>query len=186
VENSYQKFENVDGLITKKPGINLMLTFADCTPIFLYDPDNKIIANVHSGWTGTVKKIGQKAVIKMIKEYGTKPENLIACIGPCIQKCHFEVDEDVKLKFEQSFGYLGRNCDIIERQKELVNGKVKYHIDTTLANRLILEEVGLNPKNIIESKICTVCNSDKMHSYRADGLNSGRNVAIFGIASSNA
>lgn len=181
VENSSQKFENVDGLITDKTGINLMLTFADCTPIFLYDPINKVIANVHSGWAGTVQKIGQKAALKMIKDYNTKPENIIACIGPCIQKCHFEVDEDVKQKFEQEFSYLNRNCDIIEKQKELVNGKIKYHIDTTLINRLILEEIGIKPENIINSKICTVCNSKQLHSYRADGEQSGRNVAILGM-----
>lgn len=181
VENTPAKFEDVDGLVTDKPNINLMLTFADCTPILLYDPINKAIANVHSGWRGTIQKIGPKAVEKMVKEFGTNPKNVIACIGPSIAKCHFEVEEDVKNIFEKAFSYLNRNCDIIERQKELVDGKVKYHIDTNLVNRLILQEVGVLPANIIESGICTVCNSNIIHSYRADGKKSGRNVAILGL-----
>jgi hypothetical protein len=181
VENVAEKFENVDGLITSKPNINLMLTFADCTPILLYDIQNKVISNVHSGWRGTVQKIAQKSVIKMIEDYGSKPENIIACIGPCIGKCHFEVEEDVKEIFEQAFSYLNRNCDIIEKQNKIENENQKYHIDTTLVNRLILEEVGLKPENIIESNICTMCNSNLMHSYRAQGKEAGRNVAILGL-----
>lgn len=181
VENKFEKYEDVDGLLTNKANINLMLSFADCTPILLYDPINKVIGNIHSGWRGTVQKIGQKAVKKMIKDYDSRPEDIIACIGPCIGKCHFEVEHDVKEMFEKTFSYLGRNCDIIEKQEVLVNGKQKYHIDTTIINRLILEEVGLSKNNIIESNICTVCNSEYMHSYRAKGQEAGRNVTVFGM-----
>ena len=124
VDNNYQKtskeyLENVDGLLTSKPDTDLVLSFADCTPILLYDPVKSIIGNIHSGWRGTAQKIGQKAVQKMISDYGSKPEDIIACIGPCIGKCHFEVDEDVKNIFEQAFSYLNRNCDItiIKREK---------------------------------------------------------------------
>ena len=180
VENDVQKtskeyLENVDGLLTSKPNTDLVLSFADCTPILLYDPAKKVIGNIHSGWRGTAQKIGQKAVLKMINDYGSKPENIIACIGPCIGKCHFEVDEDVKNIFEQNFSYLNRNCDIIEKHEN------KYHIDTTLINRLILQECGINSANIIESKICTICNSNLMHSYRAQKENSGRNIAVLGM-----
>lgn len=180
VENTCEKFEDVDGLITNKPGINLMLTFADCTPIFLYDPEKNVIGNIHSGWRGTVKRIGAKAVDKMVRDFGCNPKNIIACIGPCIQKCHFEVEEDVKSIFEQTFETLNKNYDIIEQGK-IIDGRMKYYIDTTLINKLILEEHGLRPENIIESNICTVCNSKIMHSYRADGESSGRNVAILGM-----
>lgn len=176
VESATQKYRDVDGLLTDKSDINLMLTYADCTPILLYDPVKKVIGNIHSGWRGTAQKIGQKAVKKMVDEFNSKAEDIIACIGPCIGKCHFEVDEDVKNIFEQSFSYLNRNYDIIEQQKD----KNKYNIDTTLINRLILEEIGLKKENIVESKICTVCNSNLIHSYRKDGQNSGRNVAILG------
>lgn len=180
LSNKMEYLENVDGLLTNKANINLMLTFADCTPILLYDPVKNVIGNIHSGWRGTVQKIGQKAVCKMVEDYGSMPANIIACIGPCIGKCHFEVDEDVKENFEKTFNYLGRNDDIIEKNK-IIDGKQKYHIDTTLINRLILEEVGIKPENIIESGICTVCNSKYMHSYRAMGNNAGRNATVISL-----
>ena len=187
VENSLEiyanpkKYNDVDGLLTNKKNINLMLSFADCTPILLYDPTNKVIGNIHSGWRGTAQKIGQKAVQKMIKDYNSKPEDIIACIGPCIGKCHFEVEEDVKEIFEKTFSYLGRNYDIIKKQEKLIDGKQKYHIDTTIINRLILEKCGLSKNNIVESNICTVCNSEYMHSYRAQGNKAGRNITILGM-----
>ena len=99
----------IDGLITNKKDINLLLTFADCTPIILYDPVNKAIGNIHSGWRGTVQKIGKKATLKMMKEYGSKPEDIIACFGPAIGQCHFEVEEEVKNIFEMNLVNLQRN-----------------------------------------------------------------------------
>ena len=172
------KFNGIDGIITNKPGINLMLTFADCTPIFLYDKVNNVIGNIHSGWKGTLQKIGQKAVYKMVKEFGSNPKDIIACIGPCIKKCHFEVGEDVKNLFEKEFSYLNRINDIIEKSKEKEG---KFFIDTDLINKLILEEAGLSKENIINSNICTVCKKDYMHSYRGSDNKDGRNISLFGI-----
>lgn len=180
VSTEIDYLEDVDGLLTNKANINLMLTFADCTPILLYDPVKKVIGNIHSGWRGTVKKIGQKAVCKMVEVYGSRPADIIACIGPCIGKCHFEVDEDVKEIFEKTFNYLGRNDDIIEKNK-IIEGRQKYKIDTTLINKLILEDVGIRPENIVESGICTVCNSEYMHSYRAMGEKAGRNATVISL-----
>ena len=160
--------------------ISLSLRFADCTPILFYDPIKNVIGNIHSGWKGTVQKIGQKALLKMIKEYGCNPNDIICCIGPCIGMCHFEVGEDVKEIFENTFSYLG-NLQSIIKKGEIKEEEQKYYIDTTLLNRKILEEVGVPSKNIIESNICTVCNKDYMHSYRADKENAGRNTAIIGL-----
>lgn len=173
-----ENIENVDGLITNKKNINMMLSFADCTPIIIYDPVKNIIANIHSGWRGTVQKIGQKAVLKIIKEYNSNPKDLIVCLGPCIGKCHFEVKEDVKNIFEKNFKYLNRNSEIIEQSKDKEG---KFFIDTTLINRLILEEVGIKKENIIESNICTACNSNIMHSHRINGDLAGRNICIIGL-----
>ena len=187
VDNNWEEdikkgvFKEVDGLVTNKKNINLMLSFADCTPILLYDPVNKVISNVHSGWRGTVQKIGPKAVQKMIKDYNSKPEDIIACIGPSISKCHFEVKNDVKDIFGKTFSYLGRNCDIIRKQEKLDNEEQKYNIDTNLINRLMLEEMGLRKNNIVESNICTVCNSSYMHSHRKSKENAGRNIALLGM-----
>ena len=179
VDNESKMHTDIDGLVTNKEGISLSLRFADCTPIYLYDPIKNVIGNIHSGWKGTAGKIGQKAVLKMIKEYGSNPEDIICCLGPCIQKCHFKVDEDVKNIFEETFLYM-KNSDIISIG-EVEEGKQKYYIDTTLINRLMLEELGIKSENIIESKLCTVCHSDVFHSYRKDKENSGRNTAIIGI-----
>lgn len=181
VENPQEKFENVDGLISKKPGINLMLSYADCTPILLYDPVKNIVANVHSGWRGTVQRIGAKAVLKMINELNSKPEDILAFIGPCIEKCHFIVEDDVKQIFENTFPEYCKNYDIILDKNEVIDGKRKYHIDTEKVIKLSLEDVGIKPSNIIISGICTVCNSSIIHSHRAEGKDSGRNIAIIGL-----
>ena len=167
-----------DGLLTDKKNINLTLSYGDCTPLLIFDPVKKVIGNVHSGWRGTAKKIGPKAILKMREEYGSKPENIIVCIGPAIGKCHFEVEEDVKEIYEKEFSYLGRTNEFIKPELEKEG---KFLIDTTLVNKSILQEVGIKPENIIDSKICTVCSSSVVHSFRADKEKSGRNVAIIGI-----
>lgn len=180
VEGKDKIYNNIDGLLTNKRGISLSLRFADCTPILFYDPVKNVIGNIHSGWKGTVQKIGQKGLLKMIKEYDCRVEGIICLIGPCIGKCHFEVGEDVKEIFENTFSYLGNLENIITKGEKKEEGQ-KYFIDTTLINKMLLEEVGIPSDNIIESNICTVCNSDKMHSYRTHKEKSGRNTAIIGL-----
>lgn len=179
VKEKNEKFNNIDGLITNKKDISLSLRFADCTPILFYDPKKNVIGNIHSGWRGTVQKIGQKGALKMIEVYGCKKEDLLCFLGPCIEKCHFEVGKEVKEIFEQTFSYLGSLENII--QKVYKKEEEKYFIDTTAINRKLLEEIGISCNNIIESKICTVCNASQMHSYRAEKENSGRNTAIIGL-----
>lgn len=180
VNSSSDTFEEVDGVITNKENILLCTSSADCTSLFFYDDEKKVIGDVHSGWRGTLQKIGKKAVEKMISEYDCKPENIICCISPCIKKCHFEVEEDVMQMFKNEFDYTGRIDEIIEKGK-VVDGIQKYNIDTTLINKIILAEVGLQESNIIDSNICTVCDSDLFHSFRADGEASGRNGAFIGM-----
>ena len=182
VDNLDKKFTDVDGLLTNIKGTSLSLRFADCTPIFLYDPVKNVIGNIHSGWKGTVKKIALVGARKMIEEYGCNKENIICCIGPCIRKCHFEVSEDVKEIFKETFSYLLNENEFIFKG-EIKDGEQKYFIDTNIININLLGEAGVKKENIIDSNICTVCNSDLMHSYRVDKENSGRNTAIIGIRS---
>ena len=170
-----KEYWDVDGLLTNKKDITLSLGYADCTPLFLYDPVKKVIGNIHSGWKGTLQRIGQKAVYKMIKEYGCNSSDILCFIGPCIKKCHFEVEKDVKEMFYNEFLYTGEIKDIIEKKNN------KYYIDTTLINKLILQEAGLSEENIVDSKICTACNSTIMHSFRVDKELAGRNTAIIGV-----
>ena len=162
VKNVNQQFEEVDGVITNKENIFLCTTSADCTSLLFYDYKKNVIGDIHSGWRGTLKQIGKKAVKKMVEAYSCNPKDIICCISPCIKKCHFEVEEEVKNMFEAEF---------------------KYTIDTTLINKISLMEAGLKEENIIDSNICTVCNSDLFHSYRVDREMSGRNGAFIGMVS---
>lgn len=172
-----EDLKNTDGLLTNNSNVIFSLSYADCMPIFLYDPMKKVVGNIHSGWRGTVSKIGQRAVNLMIDKYNCNPEDIICCIGPTIRKDHFEVKEDVKEIFYNKFNYTGKIDEIIKA--DLSNNS--YYIDTVLVNRLMLKEVGLLDKNIIDSNICTACNSSIFHSYRVDGKLSGRNTAIMGL-----
>ncbi len=171
-----EELKDIDGLLTDRKDEVLSLTFADCMPIYLYDKKKNIIGNIHSGWKGTLNKIGKLAVEKMIKDYGSNPEDIICAIGPTIRKCHFEVDEDVKDMFYEAF----KDSNIISLG-QIKDGKQKYYINTVLANINMMKRLGLKDENIIDSKICTVCNSDKMHSYRVDKNLAGRNTAIIAI-----
>lgn len=174
------EFIDVDGVITDKKNIIIATTSADCISLLFYDKRKNIIADVHSGWRGTVKQIGKKAVEKMIKEYNSNPEDIICCICPSIRKCHFEVDTDVMEIFKNGFEYTGKINEIISVGKN-IEGKQKYNIDTVLINKIILEEAGLKKENIIDSGICTVCNSREFHSYRVDKQEAGRNGAFIGL-----
>lgn len=184
-EPDFNIYEDTDGLITNKKEIILSTINADCILLVFYDPVKKVIANVHSGWKGTVKRISVKTVEKMKKEFGCNPKDLICCMSPSIGKDHFEVDEDVYDIFKNEFKDIeNKNNDIYEHitkgeEENKINfQKNKWHIDTILINRLILEYAGLKKENIIDSGICSVCNKDIIHSYRAHGLNSGRATQI--------
>ena len=108
-----ETLEDVDGIITDKKNKILSLTFADCTPIALYDPKKNLIGNIHSGWRGSLNAIGTNGVKLMNKEYGSKVEDIICILGPTIRKCHFEVDEDVKELFYNKYNYLENINEII-------------------------------------------------------------------------
>ena len=122
-----------------------------------------------------MQRIGQIAIKKMIEDYDCNQKDIICCIGPCIRKCHFEVSKDVKDLFEKEF----TDMDLSEIVKDINNGK--YLIDTTKINQNMMKQLGLKEENIIDSGICSVCNQDKMHSYRAYKENAGRNTAILGL-----
>ena len=168
------KLKNTDGLITNKPNIMLATINADCILLLLFDPIKKVIANVHSGWRGTLQKICIEAVLKMQKKYGSNPKDIICCMCPSIHKCHFEVEQDVKEKFEKEFKNLkGYICETIPNKK--------WNIDTVLINKEILKRAGLKEENIIDSGICSVCNSEIIHSYRAHGKACGLATSIIEI-----
>ncbi len=170
----FEIYKNTDGLITKTKNIILSTTNADCILLIFFDPVKKVIANVHSGWRGTLKRISVKAVEKMQKDYNCNPQDIICCINPSIRKCHFEVDRDVYEMFYNEF----QDIDLeqaIEKRKE------KWYIDTVLINKIILKRLGLKEENIVDCGICSVCNKELIHSYRAEGSNYGLSTAIISL-----
>lgn len=175
-----EEYYNTDGLITNKKDIILSTTNADCILMLFFDPVKRVIANIHSGWKGTLKKISVKTVEKMIDKFGCKPKDIICCICPSIHKCHFEVEKDVKEQFEREFKELGLLDEIIEEKIE----NKKWNIDTILINKVILKEIGLQEQNIIDSGICSMCNSNLIHSYRVEKQGYGLNTALIELKNS--
>ena len=149
-----QKLESCDAMITNKKGVPLIVFSADCAPVYFLDTEKKVIALAHSGWKGTVKRICQKTVRKMMEEFSSNPENILAAIGPSIGVCHFEVDDDVAEIFRKEFG-----DDVLEKHE-------KYHVNLQKAIEIQLMDAGIPAKNIINSGICTYCNSELLFSHR--------------------
>lgn len=172
-----REYKDTDGLITNKNNLILSTTNADCILLLFFDPVKKVIANTHSGWKGTLQRISVKTVEKMIEKYGCNPFDIICCICPSIRKCHFEVEKQVKDMFESEFKDIRDLSSIIE---EKVPNK-KWNIDTVLINQILLEKEGLKKENIIDSGICSVCNSDIVHSYRVEKEGYGLNTALIGL-----
>jgi len=179
-------YKSTDGLITNKKNFILSTTNADCILLLLFDPIKKVIANVHSGWRGTLKRIGIIAINKMVTEFQCDPEDIICCICPSIRKCHFEVGQDVKELFENEFIDI-LSSKYIENGKERtiglndiieVKNNTKWNIDTVLINKILMQNIGLKPENIIDSGICSVCNPDLIHSYRVEKESYGLSTAL--------
>lgn len=159
-----EQYSKTDGMVTKNKNIILATTNADCILLLFFDPVKKVIGNTHSGWKGTLQRISVKTVQKMKNEFGCKPTDIICCICPSIRKCHFEVKKDVKDLFEKEFQDLNNLDEIIE--EKIPNEK--WNIDTVLINKIILERAGLKQENIVDSGICSVCNSELVHSFRVE------------------
>ena len=152
---------DTDAVILKNKGFALTLNFADCTPVILFDPVLNIAAGIHAGWRGTASLIAQKTALKMI-ELGSKPENIIAAIGPCIAKCCFEVTEEVVEALKPYTVY--------EPKGE------KFMVDLKETNRRQLEDVGVTKIDI--SPYCTACEQDKFFSYRLTKTPNRHNIIL--------
>ena len=167
-----REYQDVDGMVTNVPGITLVTFYADCVLLYLVDPVQRAIGLVHSGWKGTVGKIGLEAVRVMEREYGTDPKNLTAAIGPSICQDCYEVSEDVIEEFQEAFPE--------EQWENLFYRKPdgKYQLNLWEANRLIFLEAGLGPEKIALPGLCTCCNPRLLFSHRASKGRRG-NLAAF-------
>lgn len=165
-------YTDVDGMVTNIHGICLVTFYADCVPLYFVDPVQKAIGLSHSGWRGTVWKIGKETIRKMEEQYGSDPKDILAAVGPSICKDCYEVSEDVILEFQKNFKE--RYWKDLFYRKE--NGK--YQLDLWKANEIIFKESGILPEHIAVTNVCTHCNSEILYSHRTSGDRRG-NLAAF-------
>ncbi len=151
---------DADGVLTDQPGIPLMTIHADCPPILLYDPVRQVVGAVHSGWRGTVAKIALEAVQVMTERYGTRPEDVLAGIGPSIGPCCYQVGEPVLSQVATAFGPVADELLALQPDGS-------RHFDLWQAIYLTLREAGLSAAHIEQGQSCTRCRSDLFFSYRA-------------------
>ncbi|MCX8160537.1 MAG: peptidoglycan editing factor PgeF [Candidatus Saccharicenans sp.] len=163
-----------DGLVTASAGLLLIVKTADCLPVFLVDPENRAVAAIHCGWRSTLEKILVSACGLLRTKCGSRPENLRAALGPCIEQKCYEVGPEVR----ESFSAAGFEPARIFAP---TMNKNKFYLDLREANRLLLTaEIGLQPGNIYELGLCTFCSND-LYSYRRDRQTERRLVNFIGI-----
>jgi YfiH family protein len=153
-------YEEIDGLITNKPNITLVTKYADCVPLYFVDPVKKAIGLTHSGWRGTVNKIGKITVEEMQQNFDSNPKDIIAVIGPSICSDCYEVGEEVADGMKAAFPKEWDN-NILTLIRD-----GKYLCNLWAACRYGLLEAGLSPEHIHTSNVCTSCNSDLLFSHR--------------------
>jgi hypothetical protein len=163
-----------DALICAREGAAIGVLVADCFPILLADPDNGVVAAVHSGWRGTAQHILAKTIVEMRTVFGSRPSSLRVSIGPGIRPCCYEVGPEVEEAFEKA--YSGAR---LSRQNPERAGK--YLLDLPRALEIQCDESGLAPENIFDLGICTRCHPEEFFSYRAEGHRAGRMMALIAI-----
>lgn len=170
-----RNYTDVDGMITNVPGICLVTSYADCVPLYFVDPVKKAIGLSHSGWRGTVGKIGKNTVQLMQENFGSKPEDLLAAVGPSVCMDCYEVSEDVIEQFKETFEK--KYWEDLFYKKE--NGK--YQLNLWKANELIFLECGILPEHMAITNVCTHCNSKILYSHRTMGNNRGNLCAFLAL-----
>ena len=168
-------YTDVDGLITNIPGITLVTFYADCVPLYFVDPVHHAIGLSHSGWRGTVHRMGRVTLKTMKEAFGTKPEDVICAIGPSICQSCFEVGGEVIEEFQKEFDPF--------YWKELFYAKEngKYQLDLWKANEIVLLEPGIQKEKLQITDICTRCNPEYLFSHRIMGNERGNLAAFLGI-----
>jgi polyphenol oxidase len=160
-----------DVILTNRLDVTLFMRFADCVPIILYDPIQRVIGLVHAGWRGTVAGAAAAAVNSMAASYGCSPKNILAGIGPSICVDHYEVGEEVITAAKEAYG--------AEAGSVLWKKNGSHHFDLWQANAMVLEKSGV--QQIEQANICTFCSNDDWYSHRAEQGKTGRFGAILGL-----
>ena len=160
-----------DAILTNKPGITLMMRFADCVPIYLHDPVRKVVGIAHAGWMGTVRGTVRFAVEIMQTRFSSRPADIQAAIGPSIGPDHYQIGPDVAAQVRQAFG--------ADASQLLVARDASTYFDLWAANRLILEQAGV--KQVETVGLCTACHTEDWFSHRAEHGRTGRFGAIIAL-----
>ncbi len=171
------EYHDTDGMMTDITGQALMTFYADCVPLLIVDPVHKAIANVHSGWRGTIKGIGAKAVRMMHEVYGSDPSKMVAAIGPSICMDCFEVSKDVAEKFLDKYD-ASVSKKMVREGRLTETGEQKYHVDLQLACMENFLEAGLKKQNVSVPDLCTSCNMEYLFSHRASHGRRGNQAAV--------
>ncbi|MEI8130831.1 MAG: peptidoglycan editing factor PgeF [Leptolinea sp.] len=163
--------EKADAIFTNKIGITLFMRFADCVPLYFYDPVMQVVGLAHAGRIGTINRIAADCVKTMQEEYGSRAEDLLAAIGPSIGPDHYEVREDAIHQLEASF----------EKSEEFIirSENSRIFLDLWKINQQILSECGV--KQIEMAQICTACHTDEWFSHRAENGQTGRFGALLAL-----
>lgn len=159
-----------DGIVTNQPGVMVGVCVADCVPLLLLDPVQKVAAALHAGWKGTAAEIGRKGVEALVKMFGSVPADILAAVGPGIGPCCYEVDTPVMEAFKKN----GSGWDLFAVKK----GEGKWGLDLAAANRHQLMLAGLQEAHIESAGQCVSCTPDLYYSYRRDGGDTGRQMGF--------
>jgi hypothetical protein len=186
-----------DGLITDEPSLLLGVQTADCIPVLVADPKRRVVAAFHAGWRGTVKRIVESGVGRMRMEFGCRPEDLTAAIGPGAAVCCYAVGDEVLSSFESQFAYADElfhdvySTDPVRTKYPMLfltqrapghsNIGPSLHLDLVEANRRQLLAAGLKPRSIHVTGGCTSCHRDLFFSHRASQGHAGRMMSVIGI-----
>jgi len=163
--------QQADAILTDVPGVTLMMRFADCVPILLHDPVRKVVGIVHAGWMGTVQKAVQATIETMRSRYRSRPQDVLAAIGPSIGPDHYEIGLDVVAQVEAAFGQDAGS--LLEYKEQGV------YLDLWSANALLLEQSGVMKIDI--ARVCTACHLDDWYSHRAEQGRTGRFGVVIGL-----
>lgn len=164
-------YENYDAFITDQTNVFVAVSVADCTPVLIYDAENEAVAAIHAGWKGTMLQLVTKTLQAMQARFGTQPAHCHAYVGTCISECSFEVDADVADHFESRF-------------KQYDKARNKYFVDLKQANATQLLDAGIPATQVEISPFCTVTHNADYFSYRKEGKQSGRMLAVIGMRGS--
>jgi polyphenol oxidase len=160
-----------DAILTDNPQVTLFMRFADCVPIFLFDPVRRVVGLAHAGWQGTLHKIAQKTVERMVSEYMCHPGDILAAIGPSIGPDHYEIGPDVAGQVKDAFS--------AEADQFLCERHGRTFFDLWKTNQRILENAGINHIQI--AGLCTACHTDDWFSHRAEQGKTGRFGALIAL-----